>query len=250
MNWSAISQRLFKFAALWVAAAVAYYLLRQTVLFTFTAGESEGLNTVILLVGGIFSVTYAFVIYVIWSQFVDVENFVMRECNALSDLQRFSAHVNADAQHAINRSVTDYAQAVLKSEWHSLSDRHRDRRTEQTFSEIIDAVLSTTRSTPAEEAAFQRLTDIAQHAGQHRDERITKSLTRIPPTLTRLVHTMGVALLLLIFVYPFHNWLAGLASFTLLAVVLFLANVVMEDTDNPFEGVCNVSPQPFSDLLQ
>jgi len=24
---------------------------------------------------------------------------------------------------------------------------------------------------------------------------------------------------------------------------------VMTDTDNPFQGVCNVSPKPFSDLM-
>jgi hypothetical protein len=60
---------------------------------------------------------------------------------------------------------------------------------------------------------------------------------------------MAVALLLLIFVYPFHHGLAGGACFALIALVLFFANLVMTDTDNPFKGVCNVSPQPFSDLL-
>lgn len=173
----------------------------------------------------------------------------MRECNSLSDLLRFSAHLDEDASHSIRRAVADYARTVLKSEWASLAARRRDLRAEKAFSEIVDAVLSTTRNGPEEEAAFQRVIDIVQEAGQHRDERSTKSLTRIPPTLMRLVQTMEVVLLLLIFVYPFHHWLAGLACFVLLALVLFLANLVMEDTDNPFEGVCNVSPQPFSDLL-
>ena len=231
------------------AAAAAAWLLRRTELYNFTSNEAEGLNTLILLLGGIFSVMYAFVIFVIWSQFTDVENFVMRECNSLSDLLRFSGHLNEDARHSIRRAVADYARAVLKSEWASLSARRRDLRAEKAFSEIVDAVLSTTRGGPEEEAAFQRVIDIVQEAGQHRDERNTKSLTRIPPTLTRLVQTMEGVLLLLIFVYPFHHWLAGLACFVLLALVLFLANLVMEDTDNPFEGVCNVSPQPFSDLL-
>jgi hypothetical protein len=232
------------------AAAVAYGLLRQTVLFQFTGQESEGMNTVILLVGGIFSVVYAFVIFVIWGQFTDVENFVMRECNSLSDLLRFGDHLSPDAKHAVHRAVADYARIVLKSEWHALSERRRDRQCEKAFSEIIDAVLAARPAGVEETAAFRRLTDIAQHAGQHRDERVTKSLTRIPGTLMKLVHTMAGVLLLLIFVYPFHHWLAGFTCFSLLALVLFLANMVMEDTDNPFEGICNVSPQPYAELLR
>ena len=248
MEWAAISRRLYKFAAQLAVAAIAYWYFRQTVLPQWMAAESEGLNTVILLVGGIFSVMYAFVIFVIWGQFTDVENYVMRECNSLSDLLRFSEHLNPDAQHAIRRAVGDYARAVLKTEWHSLSERRRDRYTEKAFSEVINAVLGSNPSTPEEKAAFERITDIAQQAGQHRDERVTKSLTRIPGTLLSLVHTMASVLLLLVFVYPFHHWWAGIACFSLLALVLFLANLVLKDTDNPFEGVCNVSPQPFADL--
>ena len=60
---------------------------------------------------------------------------------------------------------------------------------------------------------------------------------------------MAAALLLLVFVYPFHHWLTGASCFVLLTLVLFFANLVMTDTDNPFQGVCNVSPQPFSDLM-
>jgi len=33
----------------------------------------------------------------------------------------------------------------------------------------------------------------------------------------------------------------------LVAIVLF-SNLVMTHTDNPFDGVFNVSPQPFADL--
>src|SRR5579872_4072017 len=159
MNWSAIYQRVFKFAVALAAASAAYGWYRQTVLYGYTAHESEGLNTVILLVSGIFSVMYAFVIFVIWSQFTDVENLVMRECNSLHDLLRFSEHVNADAQHAIRGAVADYLRAVLKSEWQSLSQRRRDRQTEKAFSGIVDAVLSA-QPDPAEEAAFARVTNI------------------------------------------------------------------------------------------
>jgi hypothetical protein len=249
MGWSAISQRVLKLVGKLTAAVLAYWVLRHTGFYDFMAHEAEGLNTVILLVGSIYSVMFAFVIFVIWSQFTDVENFVMRECNSLNDLLRFSEHLNPDADHKIRRGVADYSRSVLKSEWRALGGRRRDKPTEKCFSELMDAVIRTLPAGPTEDAIHQRLIDIARQAGEHRDERVTKSLTRIPQTLVRLVDTMAGALVLLVFVYPFHHWLVGVSCFVLLSVVLFLAYLVMEDTDNPFEGVCNVSPQPFSDLM-
>jgi VIT1/CCC1 family predicted Fe2+/Mn2+ transporter len=95
---------------------------------------------------------------------------------------------------------------------------------------------------------YVRLLDMAQKLSEHRDERVSKSLTRIPPTLAGLVNTIAAVLLLLVFVYPFHYGLAGGACFVVVAAVLYLANFVMTDTDNPLKGVWNVSPEPFADL--
>src|SRR5215471_21748971 len=93
MNWTAISSQLLARGALLAAAVFSYWLLRGTSFAELTAHDAEGLNTLILLMGSIYAVIYAFVIYVIWGQFTDVEKFVMRECYSLDDLLRFSHHV-------------------------------------------------------------------------------------------------------------------------------------------------------------
>ena len=131
-----------------------------------------------------------------------------------------------------------------------MGERQRDHAAEKAFADLATTVIETVSSGAAEVAIHQRLIDLARRCGEHRDERITKSLTRIPPTLARLVNAMAAALLLLIFVYPFQHWLAAIACLVLLWIILFLADVVMMDTDNPFHGICNVSAKPFTDLLQ
>src|SRR5690348_17317024 len=97
VNWKSISKDVLAFGAAMAIAALTYAFLRQTRLYAFTANEFEGLNTVIILLGGIFSVVFAFVIFVIWGQFTDVQNAVMRECNTLNDLLRFSGELNPDS---------------------------------------------------------------------------------------------------------------------------------------------------------
>jgi hypothetical protein len=244
----AIVQRLLRLVALLVVAGSFYWSLRGIGLHGFTAPERDGLSMMVLLIGSIYAVMFAFVIFVIWGQFTEVENLVTRECDSLRELMRFSAHVDTELERSVLRGVEEYARRIPKSEWSALSQCRRDSQTERVFDGLISSVIDA--PTPAgREAAHQRLIEIARRAATNRDERVTKSLTRIPLTLVRLVNTMAAALLLLVFVYPFRHWAVGFASFSILATVLFLANMVMSDTDNPFEGICNVSAKPFLDLV-
>jgi hypothetical protein len=250
MNWAAAARHFLGFAVTVALASIARLALDAAGFYALTAPEVEGLNTVILLVGGIYSVMLAFVIFVIWGQFTEVENFVMRECNTLNDLLRFSDCLSPDPGRQLRRAVVDYAQGVVKHEWKALAERRRDKPCEKAFAELMQAVIEFQPANPNEALVHGRLIDSARRAGENRDARIAKSMTRIPPTLIRLVSTMAAVILLLVFVYPFHHAVSGVACFTLVALVLFLARLVMADTDNPFEGVCNVSPQPFGELGQ
>jgi hypothetical protein len=249
MNREEFFRQISRFVALLVAAGLVYAFLRTTGLYDFTARENEGLNTLILLIGNIYAVMFAFVIFVIWGQFTDVEDFIMRESSSLRDLLRFAAYLDAEADRAIRRAASDYLHRAVKSEWEALGQRRRDKQAELAFSELVNTVVQAVPSTPARETMHARVVEIARRTSEHRDDRIAKSLTQIPPTLIRLVDTMAGALLLLVFVYPFRHWLAGFACFSLLALVLFLANLVMRDTDNPFNGIWNVSSKPFADLI-
>jgi hypothetical protein len=248
MNWAALSTPLLRLAGQLAAAGLAYGYLRYLGLYEFTAPEAGGLATLMLLLGSIYAVMFAFIMFVIWQQFTDVENIAMRECNSLDDLLRFSQYLNVDITHAIRRALVDYAQRVVRSEWPSLSERRKDPQTEKAFTVLMNTVIRSVPANPAEEQMHARLIDIVRRAGEHRDDRIAKSLTQIPPTLVRLVNAMAIALLLLVFVYPFHNGLIGFSCFALFAGVLFGANIVMMDMDNPFKGLHNVSPEAFSDL--
>ena len=84
MNWNNFSRLLFRLGIQLVAAAMLYCLWHRSALHEVTVAESEGTSTLILLIGSIYAVMFAFVIYVIWGQFTDVENFMMRECKSMS----------------------------------------------------------------------------------------------------------------------------------------------------------------------
>lgn len=139
MNWTVPSQTLIRHAAKLAAALALYALLRQLGFYDFTAREAEGLGVLIQLVGGIYAVLFAFMIFVIWSQFTDVENCVTRECDSLDDLLRFSAHLNANDAAEIRRAVTAYSRHALNAEWLALGDGQRDDQTERLFLRVLNS---------------------------------------------------------------------------------------------------------------
>jgi hypothetical protein len=219
--------------------------LRSAGFYDFTAREADGLGMLIQLVGDIYAVLLAFVIFVIWGQFTEVENCVMRECSSLDEISRLSRYLDADSHANIRRALAAYATHVMRYEWDALGDGRADGQADQVFSKLLASVVESTPQTDQQRLIQARLIDSAQKAGERRHERVSKSLTRIPPTLAALVKTIAAMLLSLVFVYPFRQWYAGACGLVMVAALLFLANLVMVDTDNPLKGIWNVSPAPF-----
>lgn len=226
-------------------AVVLFFVVRAFGLSTLTEKETEGLNTLILLMGSIYAVMFAFVIFVIWGQFAEVETLAARECSSLKDMLRFGEFLQPDDQRAIRRAISDYSRTVCGSEWESMGRQQKDAEAERAFAKVLKAAV---QASPANDVIRSRLIDLGREVGQYRDERVEKSLTRIPPTLLSLVRGMALAVSLLVFAYPFHSAVVGAFCFVLVACVLFCADVVMMDTDNPFSGLCNISPRAFLDL--
>lgn len=249
MNSAALLRHLVKLAIGLAITLPLYAAIHRTELSIFAA-DAEGLGLLLTIVGAIYAVVFAFVIFVIWGQFTDVEKSTARECGSLNELLRLGQYLNPDANRALRHRVFEYAKRVANSEWHSLSERRKDQPAEKAFGDLIAAIFQIEMVNPSEEAIIAALIGISRKAGEQRDERVALSLTRIPPTLLALVRVMAGILLVLEFVYPFHSWVVGMCCFAGLGIVLFLSNLVMTDTDNPFEGIFNVSAQPFSDLLR
>ena len=157
MDQGTISREAMRLGLKVAALLLAYTALGSTGLYQFTSLETEGLNTLIVVVGSIYAVILAFVIFVIWGQFTDVENCVIRECSSLADVVRFSAFLPAEFAAAVRKRVAAYAQHVIKSEWHVLGEGREDKRAEDLFSELITVIMREAQAgtdTPTDKAMY------------------------------------------------------------------------------------------------
>src|ERR1700685_858928 len=215
-----------------IAGAVAiYFVLRVAGFHKFFENDAEGIGALLQIIGTLYSVVYAFAIYVIWGQFAAVESEILKESGALKDLVVFSRPLKDAARDPMVRAVKTYARGVVETEWGTLSHGEDTEKTDRLFSAVISSVMDVKPEGDAERMVYERLLGIANLASAHRDERLALSAKRIPKTLLLFVTLTAVVILLLLLLFPFHNMALGMGSMAIAAMLLFFAHFVLTDLD-------------------
>ena len=231
------------------AAATLYFVLHLLGFQKLFENDSEGIGALLQIIGTLYSVVYAFAIYVIWGQFTSVENEIQKESGALKDLLLFSQRLKETVREPMVRAVKIYARGVAETEWRTLSAREETDKTDKLFSAVISAVTDVKPEDDTERIVYQRLLEIANQASAHRYERLALSIKRMPQTLLLFVTLTASMILFLLFFFPFRNVALGVVSVAITTMLLFFAHFVLTDLDNPFEGTWNAGSEPFAELV-
>jgi len=238
----------FGAAKLMVGAAAVYLVLRLAGFHKLFENDAEGVGVLLGIIGTLYSVVYAFATFVIWGQFAGVEDDVQKESGTLKDLILFSKGLREATRDPIVRAVRGYARGVAETEWSALSRGEDTEGTDKLFTGIISSVTEAKPADEAERTIYEQLLEIANRASAYRDERLALSAKRMPRTLLLFVRLTAFTILFLLLFYSFHSLALGLISVELTAMLLFLANFVLTDLDNPFEGTWNVNNNAFNEL--
>jgi len=205
-----------------IAAAVALYILLRIVGFhKLFENDAEGIGALLQIIGTLYSVVYAFAIYVIWGQFTAVENGIQKESGALKDLLLFSQRLKEAVRESMVRAVKVYARGVAETEWSALAATEGTEMTDKLFSAVIVSVTDVKPEDDTERIVYQRLLEIANLASAHRDERLALSIKRMPQTLLLFVTLTASMILFLLLFFPFHNIALGLVAIAITAMLLF-----------------------------
>ena len=145
-------------------AAALYFALHFLGFQKLFENDTEGIGALLQIIGTLYSVVYAFAIYVIWGQFTSVENEIQKESGALKDLLLFSQRLKETVREPIVRAVKSYARGVAETEWRTLSAREDTDKTDKLFSTVISSVTEVKPEDDTERILYQRLLEIANQA--------------------------------------------------------------------------------------
>jgi hypothetical protein len=232
-----------------VLAVLANLLFRAVFSVETLHADVHGIGAYVGVLGGLYSIVVAFLIYVVWDQYNRVVIGLSQEAAALEDLCRLSTFIS-DRNHTrkIRNSARQYMESTAGDEPRRLAVGETSSLAEEHFDLLCQAVRGAEVSTPKDQAIYEELLAAVTRCSDARDARLGISATRVPSTLWNLVLFASCALFVGFLGLGIHSIaLSSMVVAGLAGTLVFLLSVI-KDMDNPFDGTWNVSYVPMRSI--
>ena len=233
------------------AALVAALLKGLLLSASATAAHADvhGIGTFLEVLGGLYSIVVAFLIYVVWDQFNRVEIGLVQEAAALEDLCRVATFAaDQDAVRSIQLAARQYMESTAGDEPRRLAVGQASGLAEERFDTLFRAARAMDIKTPKDQSIYGELLRALTRISDARDDRLGMSATRIPLTLWNLVVFASCALFAGFLALGIHSVALSIAVVAAMAGTLAFLLSVIRDMDNPFSGVWQVSYAPMKSI--
>lgn len=232
-----------------IGAGVKYAIYHSIPAETLTR-DIHGVAAYLAVLGAIYSIIMAFVLFVVWEQFNDVQKGIAHEAAALEDICRIGGFFSdRNIFTRIREEVRQYLNVTTTEERRCLSNSRLCATAEERFAAICKSVRDIELQTDKDRLFYDQLLNALERSSDARDERLSVSATRVPHTLWQLILFVSCALFAgFLFLGIGHFWLSVGVAGAVAACLVFLLEVI-HDMDNPFDGMWNVSYTQMTAIL-
>ena len=232
-----------------VVAAVGSRLMRRWVSLDFLQTHHEVGGFFIGVLGTIYAVLLAFVIFVVWNQYDSAKAAVSQEVNQLDDLLRMSKGFSDPVHDKVRGAIHKYANVVIDEEWASLAHGERSPAAQHAIDDVWDIYRQidpqATREIALYSESLTRLNDLSDS----RRLRIHFSQDTVPIVLLVLLWFGAAVTIGFTYFFGLRNLNSQqLMTAALTGVIIFILFLIMA-LDNPFAGDFCISKEPFLTLL-
>jgi len=239
----------FRVAGAMAVAGALRLLLSSVLPLEALHVEVHGVAAYLTVVGGLYGIMAAFLLFVVWEQFNHVQMGLEKEASALEDLCRVAGFLaERDSGNRIRLALRRYVKVTESDEPQRLAARQASAIACESFAALTQAVRGAELQTQKDRVVYDELLRALARVMEARDERLTVSATRVPETLWNMVVFVSVVLFGGFLALGIHSvWLSILLVAAAAGILTFLLAVI-KDMDDPFAGVWNVSYAPMTDV--
>lgn len=243
----------FKVLTATLVATLVYLLVPIAARSGISGDGARVLEAFLQVVGGIYSVLTAFVIFVVWEQFNALQKLTVREGCLVSEVPRLAARLGGEDPESRRRiawATRAYLDAAV-AEWEQLAALRESRAAVKALDTLDARVAEGTALGGPSPAVHGQLLDAIAAVRECRVSRVSAAKHRMPATLSHLLSLLSLLLLVALLVMPAGEspWVA-LTAFASLAAVLTMVRAVVWDMDHPFVGVWRVGVEPFTEARE
>jgi len=202
------------------------------------------------LAGVLYAVLVAFVVVVVWEQFVDAEAAAQSEASAIADLLRDSHAFPASDRPQLQQSLTTYAQDVVDDEFARMRRGESIEQQSQHLTNVWEAYLKIQPATRSEIAFYDESIRRLDDLSSSRKERIETSASEIPGELWVLLIGGGAIVMAFTYMFGTSDLLVHASAVALTAALMAFVMYLIFALEHPFVGTLSVKPDAYTQVLE
>lgn len=204
----------------------------------------------ITVIGTLYAIFIAFMIFAVWSRFYEATVMVNQEADNLADVYRLSRALPQPYKNQARQLCLEYSRTMIRSEWQSMARREYPtqgwdvvNRMWDLFNgldpaEVTDSVLRDHLLTN-----FTELTDLRRY-------RLLESQSSLPDILYAVLIFGAILIIGFASVFAADDfWPHALKACVLAALISFMLFTVWS-LDRPFQGHVHITPTPFERTIE
>lgn len=238
---------------IYIAVSILGFLIfRLSSDISIFQADLDSLGYFMDILGTLYAIMAAFIIFVVWSRYDDIREVADRETDSLSELYALATYLeDKEINSQIRQAIIEYAEAVINRGWKKLYKGQKSKKASQALDKVykkIKAIKSERKRFPV---IFGQIIGKFENVSDLRTQRVSLSSEHLPQSLKLLVIFDSIALVFSTFLLPVANfWIALFIVFVISGTVFLTLNVIF-DLDNPLvPGEWNLTPEPFKDLIE
>ncbi len=202
------------------------------------------------VVGPMYAILLAFVVFVVWTHYEDANAGVATEANEVAGIWRQAPALSPSNGAALRALTVTYTQDVIHDEWPLLARSELSPKADKDFSDLYSAVLALPADTGKDQALFSQLLSETHNLGNERRVRLLKTQETLHPVLWIVLLAGGVLTIAYAYVFGLKSRAAHVLLVAVLAGTVVGMLCMIKLIDGPFVGSVSVRPDAFEAILK
>jgi Protein of unknown function (DUF4239) len=213
----------------------------------FTAHNDVG-GIVLGVVGGLFGVTLAFIIAIVWQEFDGTSQRAALEAGAATDLWHVASGLPDPEGRRVRNDLVQYADLMVKDEWPAMRSGRTSPRAEQLLTRTFESVARyrppNSGAANAQSAALQYLGTL--HDARH--HRLDDNNSGVSPFEWVILVIGALAVVGLCYLVGLPDLRTQLLMTGAVAAMIAAMFTLIFELDYPFRGDLSVSSAPWTEF--
>ncbi|MCX5881326.1 MAG: DUF4239 domain-containing protein [Deltaproteobacteria bacterium] len=233
-----------------VLSLLGMLCVRKSVRISTLESHNDVAGFVYAVLGVIYAVLQAFVVYVVFIQFQTAQDKIEKEANALGDLYRVSSNLQEPARNEILMILKDYARTMIEKDFPEMRKGNFHGETKLQHDKLWNIFYQYKPKDDLDKIWFEKALSICINFADAKRARVDSAKQCLPDFMWFVLNVGGfITIVYSYFFFFFNVWAQGLMV-VFLAGTVTLVLLLIEALEHPFAGVIQVSSEPFEMFLK